>query len=317
MKPDLILAAELFAASFLELCPEVSFSSIRVGKLGFYIDYKLPFELKDDFLKLIEDRMREKIRKNVYAGIFEMSTKNVAECLKELKQYQLAKSLDRSYSSYLVLKIDNYLGVIDEEFEIDFSKLGALFLEIRGESIFGISFETKDALKEYKKNLKDKTFKNHVEVAKEIGLFDQHEDEIYWLPKGLEFRKRIEERLVNFLNEKGFAEVDFTGNIVWYKDHGFKKIFTIMEDEEDTYNECGLKDLGLQKIFYVTTSSLQLFEDFGKIMPLIFESQGKSLVVRDFYKIPWDIIWKEGDGVKISIDRIAAMLVEKRDFLVC
>jgi hypothetical protein len=317
MKTDLTLAAELFAASFLELCPEVNFSSIRVGKLGFYIDYTLPFQIKDDFLRLIEERMREKIRNHIYAGIFEMSTKNVIECLKELKQYQLAKSIDRSYPSYLVIKIGNYLGIVDEEFEIDFSRLGALFLQVRGSSIFGVSFETKDALKEYKKLLKDKTLKNHIEIGKEEALFEMEESEIYWLPKGLEFRKKIESRIVQFLIDKGFCEVDFTGNIVWYKDRGLKKIFTTLEEEEDTYNECGLKDQSLQKIVYVTTSSLQLFEDFGKIMPLIFESQRGKLVCRDFYKIPWDIIWQEGDGVKISIDRIAAMLVEKRDFLVC
>ena len=311
------LAAELFAASFLELCPEVIFSGIRVGHLGFYVDYSLSFQITDDFLKLIEERMREKIRKNTYCGVFEMSTKNIVECLKGMKQFRLAKDLDRSVGSYNVLKIGEYLGVLDEEIDPDLKQIGAIGLESRGGTIFGVAFDSKVELKQYRKAQKEGEKGDHVVIGLQEDLFEVDGEEVYWFPKGVLFRKRIESALENFLITNSFQEVEFSGNIDWYSSKGLTKIFTTLEEEQESMFECGLKDQSLQKIFYCANSSLQMFEDFDKIISLIFEFQDDTIICKDFYGTSWDIIWQEDGGVKISIDRLAAMLVEKRDFLVC
>lgn len=317
MRSDWKLAAELFAASFLEICPEVIFSDIWVGHLGFYVDYSISFPLTDEYLKLIEERMREKIRDQPFCGVFEMSTRNIIECLKEMKQFRLARDLDRSRTARNVLKIGEYLGVLEEEIDPDLKQLGAIGLERRGNTIYGMAFKTKDELKQYRKALKEGEKRDHLLIGKEEGLFEIDNEEVYWFPKGVEFRKRLEREIEKFLYANSYQEVEFSGNIDWYKSKGLTKIFTTLEEEEESRFECGLKDHSLQKIFYVANSSLQMFEDFGKIISLIFEFQEATIICKDFYGTFWDVIWQEDDGVKISIDRLAAMLVEKRDFLVC
>jgi len=311
------LAAELFAASFLEVCPEVALAGIRVGHLGFYIDYTLPFPLTNDFLKIIEERMREKIRDNVSSAVYEMSTKNVIECLKEMKQLRLARDMDRTEPARNVIKIGGYIGVLDEEIDPDLKQIGATFLELREGSVYGVAFESKDDLKQFRKALKSAETNDHQIIGPVEGLFQFSENEVYWLPKGVAFRKRIEEKIEGFLLESGYQEVEFSGNIDWYQSKGLIKIFTTLEEEVESNFECGLKDQPLQKIYFVPSSSLQFFEEFDKIISLNFEFQEGAIICQDFYGTFWDVIWQEEGGLKISIDRLAAMLVEKRDFLVC
>ena len=311
------LAAEVFAASFLEVCPDAVLSDIRVGRLGFYVDYTLPFQLTDQFLKLIEERMREKIRTKIYCGVFEMSTKNVVECLKEMKQFRLARELDRSRPSRNVIKIGEYVGVLEDEIEPDLEKIGAIGLEVRDGTIYGVAFQEKEELKNFRKALKLAEIDDHLVIGKNQGLFEMEEGDVYWLPKGVHFRKAIEKKIETFLLEKGYEEVEFSGNIDWYDNKGLNKVFTTLEEEIQTLSECGLKDSLLQKIYYVSNSFLQLFEDFDKIISLNFEFQDGAIIFRDFYGCAWDIIWEDGSGLKISVERLAAMLVEKRDFLVC
>ena len=293
------LAAELFAASFLEICPDVIFSDIWVGRRGFYVEYTLAFPVEDEILRRIEERMKEKIRDKVFCGVFAMSAKNIIEYLKQIKQYRLAREIDRSQPELPVLKIGEYLGVLEEEIEPDLSKVKAIFLERREGLIYGAAFETKEELKEFRK-IKEPSFEGVLEIVGE---------DLYWLPEGVAFRKRLEGRIEKFLQDQGFKEVEFSGNIDWY---GEKKVFTTLEEELPSRFECGLLDYPLQKIFYIANSPLQMFNDFGKIVPLIFEPVEGGLVCND-----WVVISEEGSGIKIWIDRLAAMLVEKRDFLVC
>ncbi len=317
MKSRLELAANLFAASFLEVCPEVVFSGIWVGHLGFYIDYTLPFSLTDQFLKIIEERMREKIRTMAPSGVFEMSTRNIVECLKEMKQYKLAREIDRSRASRNVIKIGGYVGVLEEEIDPDLSQIGAISLEKKGSLVYGIAFKEKEELKKFRKALKEAEKEDHLIIGIEEGLFQKEDEDIYWLPKGVSFRKRIEKKIEDFLTQNGYQEVEFSGSIDWYQKKGLNKIFTTLEEECETKFECGLKDQALQKVYYVANSSLQMFQDFDRIISLIFEFQDAQIVCKDFYGIDWEVMSEEEGGVKISIDRIAAMLVEKRDFLVC
>lgn len=314
MKSNWKLAAELFAASFLEICPEALLSDIWVGQLGFYVHYTLSFPLSDLFLKRIEERMREKIRASVSCGVFEMSTKNIVECFKQMKQYRLAREIDRSAFERSVLKIGDYIGLLDEEIDPDLKQIGAIDLEVRDGFVYGVAFQTKDELKEFRKRLKEGVKSDHVVIGKEEELFEIENEEVYWLPEGTAFRKRVEKRVENYLIEKGFREVEFSGNIAWYGD---KKVFTTLEEEGESRFECGLKDYPLQKIFYVANSSLQLFQDFDRIATLVFEFQEDCIGCKDLYGSFWQIVWQEEAGVKISIDRLAAMLVEKRDFIVC
>jgi threonyl-tRNA synthetase len=317
MKSRLELAANLFAASFLEVCPEVVFTAIWTGHLGFYVDYTLPFPMTDEFLKIIEERMREKIKKRESSQIFEMSSRNIVECLKEMKQFKLARELDRSRPSRNIIKIGSYVGVLEDEIDPDLSQIGAIGLEKRGSLVYGVAFEEKEDLKKFRRALKEAEKDDHLVIGDQERFFEKEGEDIYWLPEGVKFRKRIEKKIESFLKELGYEEVEFSGNIEWYEKKGLTKIFTTLEEESDTTFECGLKDQALQKVYYVANSSLQMFQDFAKIISLIFEFQDTQIVCKDFYGIDWGVISQEESGVKISVDRIAAMLVEKRDFLVC
>ncbi len=268
-------------------------------------------------MKIIEERMREKIRKKTFSAVFEMSTRNVVECLKGMKQFTLAKNLDRSEPSYFIIKIGEYIGVVDEEIEADLEKTGNLFFEVEKGLIHGIEFDDKDQLKKFRKALKERESNDHVAIGAAQNFFKVEGGDVYWLPKGVQFRKNIEKRIEDFLIGAGFQEVEFSGEIDWYRNRGLTKIFTTLEEEEVSRYECGLKDQPLQKIYFLTDSSLQFFENFDKIISLNFEFQDSAISCCDIYGIFWKVIWQEEAGIKISIDRIAAMLVEKRDFLVC
>jgi hypothetical protein len=311
------LTAHLFAASFIEVCPDVVLQDIWAGHFGFYINYSLSFPLTDEFMKIIEERMREKIRSNSFSAVFEMSTRNVIECLKGMKQFTLARNLDRSEPGYFIVKIGEYIGVIDEEIDPNLKKIGNLFFERGAGTIHGIEFSDKDELKRFRKALKEREKNDHVAIGAAENFFKVDESDVYWLPKGVAFRKRLEKKIEDFLQAAGYEEVEFSGTIEWYRKKGLTKIFTTLEDEEESRYECGLKDHSLQKIYYVADSSLQFFENFDKIISLNFEFQDSAIQCADIYGIFWKVIWQEGTGIKISIDRIAAMLVEKRDFLVC
>src|SRR3990167_8517232 len=216
MQPVWRLAAELFAASFLEICPEVVFSDIWVGRKGFYLKCTLP--ANDELFRRIEERMKEKIRDKVFTGHFSMSTKNVIEYLKTIKQYKLARNIDRSQPEVEIVKIGEYLGVVDGPVDLDLSKISAIHLERREDGVYGISFQKKEELKEFRKQ----TSKSHEKIFLMAG------EEIYWTPEGTRFRKQIEEQIIHYLQEKGFAEVEFSGSIDWY---GENKVFTTLEEE--------------------------------------------------------------------------------------
>jgi len=295
MQPVWRMAAELFAASFLEICPEVIFSDIWVGRKGFYLECTLP--VNDELFRRIEERMKEKIRAGISPRVFTMSTKNVIEYLKTIKQYKLARAIDRSEPEVEIIKIGEYLGVLKGPIDTDLTKIGAIHLERRNDGVYGITFPTKEELKEFRKQ----------KPQSHNDLFVLSDEEIYWTPEGTKFRKKIEEKITNYLQEKKFEEVEFSGDIGWY---GEKKVFTILEEEVDSRLECGPADHPLQKIFFCANSSLQMFEDFSRIMPFLFEKEEDRFTVDG-----WIILSQEGSGVKIWIDRLSGILVEKRDFI--
>lgn len=280
MRSEFKWAAESCAASFLEICPDAMLSDVWVGHLGFYVEYTLPFTPTEEMFKVLEQRMREKLKGP--RGTHVMSAKNLIEYYKAKKQIRLARRVDRSLPELPVLTLDGHVAPLEGAIDIDVP-IKELYLENRPNCIFGMAFGTKEELKAFQK----------AKRAPTEELYHVEGEDLYWLPKGIALRKEVERWIETYIKDLGYEEVDFSGDIAWY---GKQKVFTILEEEIPSRYECGLLDYPIQKVYFIANSDLQVFNAWDKVVPLILEEVSA--------------------GVKIWSDQMVDALVQKREYTI-
>jgi len=202
-------AAHIMAEAIQSIFPDAKFGIGPAIENGFYYDFDLPRSLTSDDLPLIEAKMSEVIASDVPFARQEV-TKEEARRLFAAQPYKLElidEIPDEKVTLYRQgLFVDLCRGPhMSSTGEIKAFKLisvaGAYW---RGDEhrpmlqrIYGVAFDTKEALAEHLKNLDEAAKSDHRKLGRELALFSIHEEAgpglVHWHPKGAVIRRVIED----------------------------------------------------------------------------------------------------------------------------
>ena len=201
--------AHIMAGAVQTIFPEVKFGIGPAIEDGFYYDFDLPRPLTPDDLPVIEAKMSEIVASNE-PFVKEEMDKEEARRLFTAQPYKL-ELIDEIQDDKVSLYtqgdfIDLCRGPhVGSTGEIKAFKLisiaGAYW---RGDEtrpmlqrIYGVAFDTEEALAEHLKKLDEVARRDHRKLGKELDLFSIHEEAgpglVHWHPKGAVIRRIIED----------------------------------------------------------------------------------------------------------------------------
>jgi len=202
-------AAHVMAEAVQSIFPDVRFGIGPAIESGFYYDFDLPRSLTPDDLSLIEAKMSEIIASNV-PFVAEEVTKEEARRLFAAQPYKLELIDEIPDEKVSLYRQGSFVDLcrgphVSSTGEIKAFKLvsiaGAYW---RGDEhlpmlqrIYGIAFDTEEALAEHLKNLEEAARRDHRKLGVELDLFSIHEEAgpglVHWHPKGAVIRRVIED----------------------------------------------------------------------------------------------------------------------------
>ncbi len=251
-------AAHVMAEAVQSIFPDTKFGIGPAIESGFYYDFDLPRSLTSDDLPLIEAKMSEIIASDV-PFVRQEVTKEEAQQLFAAQPYKLElidEIPDEKVSLYQQgLFVDLCRGPhVSSTGEIKAFKLisvaGAYW---RGDEhrpmlqrIYGVAFETREALAEHLKRLDEAAKSDHRKLGRELDLFSIHEEAgpglVHWHPKGAVVRRVIEDFWKDEHVKRGYdiiytphiAKLDLwktSGHWEFYRDY----LYSPMEVEGQKY----------------------------------------------------------------------------------
>ncbi|MFC1983906.1 threonine--tRNA ligase [Chloroflexota bacterium] len=202
-------AAHVMAESVQSIFPDAKFGIGPAVDNGFYYDFDLPRSLTSDDLPLIEAKMGEIIASDVPFARQEV-TKEEARKLFEAQPYKLELIDEIPDEKVGLYRQGSFVDLcrgphVSSTGEIKAFKLlsiaGAYW---RGDEhrpmlqrIYGVAFETEEALAEYLRKLDEAAKSDHRRLGRELDLFSIHEESgpglVHWHPKGAVIRRVIED----------------------------------------------------------------------------------------------------------------------------
>ena len=202
-------AAHVLAEAVQSIFPDAKFGIGPAIENGFYYDFDLPRSLTVDDLPVIESKMSEIIASNLLFAKQEV-TKKKARALFAAQPYKLELIDEIPDEKVGLYRQGEFLDLcrgphIGSTGEIKAFKLlsiaGAYW---RGDEhrpmlqrVYGVAFDTKEALAEYLKRLDEAAKHDHRKLGKELDLFSLHEEAgpglVHWHPKGAVIRRVIED----------------------------------------------------------------------------------------------------------------------------
>jgi len=303
------MATELFAASLLEIIPNARFYETKATKLGFLCEVSTPFPISRDYMRMVEEKMKEKIKNSLEYRVFEMTGKNAADFLKAKKQSIRSRKIRNDRGLVSMIQGGEYLNYLTNDVDTDLSKIAFFYFdEIEKKEnmslIRGYCFADKDEMKNFKR--RRKIALDHLNIGVQKEYIKVEDEKIVWLEKGLVFREKIITEIVDFLQKKGFQRIH---RPLVVHESIEKEKFEIVEVEGEFEGEFGLKDrfshLLVRGSFPDKTYLLQLREELGKISPF------NSYSVEDPLGLIWELITIEKSEFCIWVDRWIALMWEK------
>ena len=251
-------AAHVMAEAVQSIFPQAKFGIGPAIKNGFYYDFDLPRSLTPDDLPLIEAKMNEIITSNV-PFIRQEVTREEARKLFAAQPYKLELINEIADENVSLYQQGSFIDLcrgphVSSAGEIKAFKLvsiaGAYW---RGDEyhpmlqrIYGVAFDTKEALVEYLKILEEAAKRDHRKLGRDLDLFSIHEEAgpglVHWHPKGAVIRCVIEDFWKNEHIKRGYdivytphiAKLDLwktSGHWEFYRDY----LYSPMEVEEQEY----------------------------------------------------------------------------------
>ncbi len=202
-------AAHVMAEAVQYIFPDAKFAIGPAIEDGFYYDFDLPRPLTPDDLPAIEAKMGEIIASNVpFVG--EEVDKEEARRLFAAQPYKLELIDEIQDEKVSLYRQGSFVDLcrgphVSSSGEIKAFKLvsiaGAYW---RGDEhrpmlqrIYGVAFDTKEALAEHLKRLEEAARRDHRKLGRELDLFSIHEEAgpglVHWHPKGAVIRRIIED----------------------------------------------------------------------------------------------------------------------------
>lgn len=202
-------ASHIMAEAVLSLFPDAKFGIGPAIQNGFYYDFELPRSLTTEDLPIITDKMNEIISRDLPFSSEEVS-KEKAQQIFSSQPYKL-ELIDGIEDDIVSLyKQGEFIDLCRGPHIISTGKVKAFkLLSIAGaywrgdehnpmlQRIYGIAFETKNALDEHLKKLDEAAKRDHRKLGKELDLFSIHDESgpglVCWHPHGATIRRIIED----------------------------------------------------------------------------------------------------------------------------
>jgi len=202
-------AAHVMAGAVQSIFPDAKFGIGPSIENGFYYDFDLPHPLTPDDLPSIEARMGEIIASDE-PFIKKEITREEARQLFASQPYKLELIDEIPDEKVSLYQQGSFADLcrgphVSSTGEIKAFKLlsiaGAYW---RGDEhnpmlqrIYGVAFETKEALDEYLKRIEEAAKRDHRKLGRELDLFSIHEEAgpglVHWHPRGAVIRRIIED----------------------------------------------------------------------------------------------------------------------------
>jgi len=209
-------AAHIMAEAIKKLYPEAQFAFGPETENGFYYDVKIPDgAIREEDLPKIQKTMRE-IIKGKYPFIKkEISREEALELFKDQKFKVMAlEGLLKDEQTVSIYTQNSFTDLCRGPHIENTGHIGAVELNrIAGaywlgdsqneplQRIYGLCFETREELKEYKRLLVEARRRDHRVLGKKLDLFSFHDEGagfVFWHPRGL----TLYNLLVDFIREE-------------------------------------------------------------------------------------------------------------------
>lgn len=253
--------AHILAAAVLEMFPEAKFGIGPAVENGFYYDFELPRTLIPEDLPLLEEKMKEIIKANHAFEKAEISIDEAMKRFKELDQTLKLELIDDLHKAgnetVTVYKSGNFVDLcsgphIESAGKIDqrafaLTKISGAYWKGDAEKqqlqrIYGVVFENKDGLKEYKIQQEEAIKRDHKKLGHELDLFSFHPEapgSAFWHPKGMIVWNELEKFGKSLRKKHNYSEIQtpiLAKNTLWktsgHWDHYKDDMFHFDVDKE-------------------------------------------------------------------------------------
>jgi len=202
-------ASHVLAEAVLSMFPDARFGIGPATQDGFYYDFELPRPLTPDDLPVIEAKMKELVAADLPFTREELSKKD-ARSLFAKQPYKLELIEEIEDEKVGVYRQGSFVDLCRGPHVASTSEIKAFKLvSIAGaywrgdehnpmlQRVYGVAFDTEEALADYLKNLEEAAKRDHRKLGKELDLFSIHEEAgpglVHWHPKGATIRRVIED----------------------------------------------------------------------------------------------------------------------------
>lgn len=218
-------AAHVLASAVKELFPDVKLAIGPTIEDGFYYDFLTHHAFTPEDLERIETRMKEIVSRNLAFERSEMPREEAVNFLSgqgEMLKVEIVHEIPDSrvsfyrHGDFTDLCRGPHAGSTSE---ISFFKLlsssGAYWRgderRDRLQRIYGTAFFSEKELSDYLERLEQAKLRDHRKLGKQLELFDMYEEAgpglIFWLPKGAQLRRTIEDFWVSEHRKRGYQMV--------------------------------------------------------------------------------------------------------------
>jgi threonyl-tRNA synthetase len=235
--------SHLMTMAVLEIYPNTGLGVGMPVDDGFYQDYDLPEKISDDILPKLEKRMRELIKEKIKFMQVNVSFEEAFKFYKNdpYKTEFIQNVIDKGEKMASFYDSGNFHNLCKGPHVKDTSEINQNAFKLdriagaywRGDEknkmltrIYGLAFNTKEELENYKKKIEDAKNRDHKKLGKELDLF-LIDEEVgkglpMWTPKGTIIKFALEEYTKDLERKYGYEHVStpYLGSEKLYKTSG-------------------------------------------------------------------------------------------------
>lgn len=248
--------AHILATAVLEMFPEAKFGIGPAIEDGFYYDFDLPRTLIPEDLEILEEKMRDIIKKDESFERKEISIDEALEHFKKLKQdYKVEIIKDLKNKDETIVSIYKTGEFVDLcrgphiESTRKINPQGFKLTKISGaywkgdeknqqmQRIYGVVFNNKKELKKYLHQQEEVKKRDHRKLGEELNLFMISEEVgkglPLWLPNGAFVRKKLEDYMYKIEKKNGY---DFVYTPILANEKLYQQSGHLAHYKDDMYN---------------------------------------------------------------------------------
>lgn len=288
-------AAHVLASAVLEMFPEAKFGTGPAIENGFYYDFDLPRTLIPEDLPILEEKMRAVIKANHPFERAEISASEALEDFKKLGQdykLELISELKETGEKISIYRTGQFVDLcsgphLDSTGEIKadafkLTKISGAYWRAdeknkQMQRIYGVAFESKDALKEYLHMLEEAEKRDHRKIGKELDLFSFHPEAPgmpFFHPKGTLIYNELKNFWIEAQREFNYEMILCPSMLdvsIWKKsghwDHYKDDMYFVQADENKQF---GLRPMDCPGAILIYNNSLKSYRD----LPLRYSEPG-------------------------------------------